>query len=218
MPTYPRGPRLVKGALVTLGPASTVRQVIVFQYNPEKLTRRFQPQYIGGQQGDQADGVRFQGAPIETISLTVHIDAIDQLETGSASSQLVGIHPQLAALELLVSPSVSEIKTEIQKLSQGTIEILPALAPLTVFVFGVNRIVPVRVDEVSVEEETHDSALNPIRAAVSLSLRVMTYSDQDPSLPGFQVYMNYQSGKELLSSQAYVSLSKGLPGSLAGSL
>jgi len=202
MPTYPRGPRLLKGAIITVADGSSIDQVIAFQYNPSSVRRSLKPQYVDSKQGPSL-GVRFRGGPVETISLSVQIDAIDQLENGDTGAAENGIHPQLAALELLASPSTAQIQTILGKLNQGAIEILPSLAPLTVFVFGTNRVVPVRLDDVTVEEETHDAALNPIRAQVSLSMSVLSYSDLDQSLPGFQIYMNYHSSRESLASSAY---------------
>ena len=59
----------------------------------------------------------------------------------------------------------------------GTLEILPPEAPLVLFIWSRNRIAPVRVTEFSVTEEAFDPALNPIRAKVSLGLRVLTTDD-----------------------------------------
>ena len=47
-------------------------------------------------------------------------------------------------------------------------------APLTLFVWSKSRIVPVKITEFSVTEEMFDSNLNPIRARISLGLRVLT--------------------------------------------
>src|SRR3712207_3298477 len=39
MSTFPNSPRLQKGALVGLDPANPLASIIVFQYNPDTLTR-----------------------------------------------------------------------------------------------------------------------------------------------------------------------------------
>ena len=39
MTTFPRSPRLLKGAIVGLDPYNPLASIIVFQYNPESLTR-----------------------------------------------------------------------------------------------------------------------------------------------------------------------------------
>ena len=59
----------------------------------------------------------------------------------------------------------------------GTLEIVPAEAPLTLFVWSKNRMLPVRITEFSITEEAFDPALNPIRAKVSLGLRVLSVND-----------------------------------------
>jgi hypothetical protein len=51
------------------------------------------------------------------------------------------------------------------------------MAPLPLFVFGPKRIVPVRITEMSITEEAFDAKLNPMRAKVSLGLRVLTVDD-----------------------------------------
>ena len=101
MTTFPGSPRTLKGALVATEPPDPTLNVIVFQYNPVTLTRSLQGQTIS--EGEKVAGpVRLWGAPEETIELgEVEIDATDQLEKGDDSATRLGIHPQLAALEML---------------------------------------------------------------------------------------------------------------------
>jgi hypothetical protein len=205
MPTY-TGPKLVKGAILTFGSDTSVGNVIIFQYNPSALSRTLTPAYIGGAEGDRAEGVRFQGAPVETIGLTMQIDAVDQLEAGQPDAVLNGIHPQLAALELLTAPSLQQAAAAIAKLDAGVLEVMPEIAPLTMFVFGINRMVPVRIKDVSVTEEAHDAILNPIRAQVTLNMQVLTYSNQDPASQGAYQYFRYQSHKAALAQTAIASI------------
>src|SRR2546421_672791 len=102
MTTFPRSPRLLKGALVSVDLGSPLSQVIVFQYNPATLNRSLEPQMAGGEGGDRSEALRFKGAPVESITLDVEIDATDQLETGRGPAISQGVYPQLAALELLI--------------------------------------------------------------------------------------------------------------------
>jgi hypothetical protein len=201
-------PRLLKGALITVGEGSDA-SIIAFQYNPEKLSRSLTPQYTAGEKNNNAERIRFQGAPAETIDVEVIIDAIDQLANPRDTSKN-GIHPQLAALELLGAPTVEDIRNSADK---TTIEILPWLVPTTVFVYGVNRIVPVRVESVKVTEELHDPDLNPIRANVSLSLRVITCSTTPQKSKAYESWMSYQQHKERLARPALMSATapKGSP-------
>src|SRR5215207_6103669 len=101
MSTFPGSPQVQKGAIVGIDPFNPLASVIVFQYNPDTLTRTLQPQTIGGGGGDRSEVLRLRGAPIEDIRLTVDIDATDQLERSDPLATTMGIYPQLSALEML---------------------------------------------------------------------------------------------------------------------
>ena len=73
-------------------------------------------------------------------------------------------------------------------------------APLTLFVWSQNRVVPVRLTEFSVTEEAFDAALNPIRAKVSLGLRVLSVNDLGFDHKGGSLYLGYQQQKERLAA------------------
>jgi hypothetical protein len=178
---------------VTTTPSGARSTVIPFQYNPASLSRSLQPQYFGADDTARTQAARFAFPAIQTITLVVEIDAVDLLEAGDASAVALGIHPQLAALELLVYPALADVQLANGLLGAGTIEIGPMLAPPTFFVWGPRRVLPVRVESVTVEEQLFDANLNPIRADVSLQLRVLSYADLDPAGPGYAVYMAYQT-------------------------
>ncbi len=134
-------PRLLKAGLVMLDPDTAVPVgTIVLQYNPESLTRRLQPQSVP-EGADRSEIFRLKGPPIETITLAAEIDATDQLRFPSQNpvAASVGIHPQLAALELLVYPSSTDLIVNETLTYVGTIEILPMELALTVLVWGASR-------------------------------------------------------------------------------
>ena len=110
-----------------------------------------------------------------------------------------GIAPQLAALETLAYPSSSALQNNFNLSQQGTLEIMPIQAPFTLFVWSANRIVPVRLTDFSITEEAFDPLLNPIRAKVSLGLRVLTIDDLSFSDKSGSLYMAYQINKERLA-------------------
>jgi len=204
MTTFPGSPRLLKGGLVLLDPNNFTplpNGVIVLQYNPDTLTRSFKIKGIE-EGGDRSEALRLTGPPVETIKLDAEIDATDQLEVPDQNPTTVqyGITPQLAALEMLVYPASASLQTNLNLAQQGTLEIIPMLSPLPVFVWSVNRIVPVRLTDLSVTEEAFDPALNPIRAKVSLGLRVLTVDDLGFVQKGSQLYLVYQKTKEQLAS------------------
>ena len=199
MSAFPNSPRLVKGGLVLVDPDSgTVQKIIVLQYNPDTLTRTLAPQGI--KEGvDRSEALRLTGPPIETIKLDAEIDATDQLETASAPTTQVGIHPLLASLEMIVYPPSVQLQANNALAQAGTLEIAPMIAPLTLFIWSKNRIVPVRLTDFSITEDAFDPNLNPIRAKVSLGMRVLSVNDLGFNVKGGSLFMAYQQQKEKLA-------------------
>jgi hypothetical protein len=206
MSSFPGSPKLAKGGLVVLAPGGgAVRHTIALQYNPDTLTRSFQVQGAGGDGGgERAQPFRLKGPAIETIKLDAEIDATDQLELpeANANTAAYGIAPQLATLEALVNPSVDELLALAAQHASGTLEILPPEAPLVLFAWGRNRVVPVRVAEFSITEEAFDPALNPLRAKVSLGLRVLSTDDLGFNHKGGTMFLSYLRTRETLAGKA----------------
>jgi hypothetical protein len=191
-------PRVISGAIVGIDPTDPKPLVIIFQYNPDSLSRTLQPQ-MGAEGGDRTEALRLKGAPVETIKVDIELDAADQLERDDRTARDMGLYPVLSALEMLVYPRAQRVITNTQLLALGTIEILPPVAPLTVFVWGPKRALPVKLTEFSITEEAHDLKLNPIRAKVSLGLRVLSYSDLPLSHPGYSLFLTHQVAKEAMA-------------------
>ncbi|MDW5265459.1 MULTISPECIES: hypothetical protein [Acidobacteriaceae] len=202
----PISPRLVKGGLVTMDPTtSTVQTIIALQYNPDSLSRTLQIQSLpGGTDGTRVDALRLRGPAIETIKIEAELDATDQLEFPSQFPNAVqyGLHPQLAQLEMLINPTVETLIADDNMANAGTLEIIPLEQPLTLFVWSKNRVAPVRLTEFSITEEAFDTSLNPIRAKVSLGMRVLTIDDLGFQHPGGHLFMAYLSNKEALAAKA----------------
>lgn len=192
-------PKLRKAALVVMELQNAASSAIVFQYNPESVTRTLQPQFMTEGAGDLTDYARLKGAPVETMRLDVEIDATDDLASGDAISKEVGIHPQLAQLELLLYPKSSLVSWNSAQVNAGSLEILPPAAPLTFLVWGMKRVIPVRLTEFTITEEQHDPDLNPIRAKVNLGLRVLSYNDLPNGGPGYYTFIAHQVAKEGLA-------------------
>ena len=206
MSGFSNSPRMVKGGIVTLDPdTSVVKSVIALQYNPESLSRTLQIQATpGGQDGVRVDALRLRGPAVETIKVEAELDATDQLEFPSKFPLAVqyGLHPQLAQLEMLVNPTVETLVADDNMANAGTLEIIPLEQPLTLFVWSKSRVVPVRLTDFSITEEAFDVQLNPIRAKVSLGLRVLNVDDLGFDTPGGQLFMTYLTSKESLAAQA----------------
>lgn len=184
---------------------SAVLGVIALQYNPDSLTRTLQIQAVpGGQDGVRVDALRLRGPAVETIKLEAELDATDQLELAQPGSIVAqfGLQPQLAQLEMLVNPTVETLQADDSLANNGTLEIIPLEQPLTLFVWSRSRVVPVRLTDFSITEEAFDPNLNPIRAKVSLGLRVLSVDDLGFQHPGGRMFMTYLSNKEQLALQA----------------
>lgn len=195
-------PKLLKGGIVLINADSgAIERIIALQYNPETLTRSLQPKAMSAETPDRSEALRLKGPPVETIKLDAELDAADQMESGDTQTAEVGIHPQLAALETIVYPTKAQLESSNRLSSRGTLEIAPMLAPLTLFIWSSNRIVPVRITEFSITEEAFDPALNPLRAKVSLGMRVLNVDDLGFDAKGGTLFMAYLQNKEKLASK-----------------
>lgn len=205
MTTFPGSPRLIKGGIVLINAETgAVQRIIALQYNPDTLTRSFQIKGVGGESGDRSEALRLKGPPVESLKLEAEIDLIDQMSQAILDEKTTapGIHPQLAALETIIYPSSSQLQANNSKAASGTLEIAPMETPLTLFIFGARRILPVRLTEFSITEEAFDVALNPIRAKVSLGMRVLSVDDLGFNHKGGNLFMRYLQDKEQLAQSS----------------
>jgi len=185
---FPGSPMVLKGALVVFGASVPVpTNLIVFQYNPDEMRRSFRQAAPAGEEADRrrSGGTRRVRPPVESFSITVELDAADQLEEANPIAVATGLHPTLAALELLLYPPSTEVILGKVLAAVGSARVTPAKAPLVLLVWGPLRVVPVRVESVSITEEAFDQLLNPIRAKVELGLRTLTEKELNAAGPPF---------------------------------
>lgn len=199
MTTFPGSPKLIKGAIIGMDPFNPLASVVVFQYNPAELTRTLTPRTSGGGSPDEA--LRLTGPPEEKITVNIELDAADQLETGQGPATTMGLYPTLSSLEMLLYPKSALVIANEVLAAVGVIEVIPPEeAPLTLFVWGPKRILPVRLTDFSITEEAFDPNLNPIRARVNLGLRVLSYHDLGLVSPGGALFMAHQVAKEVMAT------------------
>jgi hypothetical protein len=201
---FPGSPHMLHGGLVQLDPLlRSVLAVIGFQYNPDSVTRTLQPRAAAAEPGDRLEVLRLTGPPHETIKLDAELDATERLEKPDDQSNAPvvsqGLLPVLAALESLITPPAAEFVDVDNLFGQGRLEVAPAESPLTVLVWGVKRVVPVRVTSMSLTEEAFDPHLHPIRAKASLELRVLTTSDLPITHLGASLFLRYRQSAEQLA-------------------
>ncbi|MHB8567832.1 MAG: CIS tube protein [Nitrososphaerales archaeon] len=186
MATRPLTPRTANGSFSVIDTPGNAPKIIVFQYNPDSLHHTITPKLA------PADGIggpnpyRVKGYPVETITLDLEFDATDQLEIPNSNPAAVslGIYPQLAALQLMMYPSISP-----EKAGTSSVE-----SPFVVFVWGAKRVVPVALTNCVVIEEAFDADLNPIRAKATITMTVLTTDDLTVNHPGYKIFQDYLNG------------------------
>jgi hypothetical protein len=213
MTTFPGSPRLLNGAIVALDPFNPRPSVIIFQYNPDTVTRTLTAQ-TSGDNPDQGEVLRLKGPPQESIRFDVEIDAADQLERALPPGTTMGLSPALSALEMLLYPSSERMIANEVLLNLGIIEVIQPEAPLTVLAWGRNRVLPVRLTQFTITEEAFDPQLNPIRAKVSLDFRVLSYHDLGLASRGGSLHMVHHVAKEVLAKIGQARNLGALPGTI----
>jgi hypothetical protein len=198
---FPGTPRTLQGALVAIDPLFPAPTVVLFQYNPHTLTRQLEAR---GADGGPA-ATSYAGAPVETITVEIELDATDGLESQDPTAVSLGLHPQLAALERLVYPASTRVIANTALAALGSIEVVPPTGPLILFIWGPKRVLPVSIKQFSITEEAHDPQLNPIRARVQLGLRVLSTDDLGPLHPGHALFLAHQVAKEVMAVLASVT-------------
>ncbi len=209
MTTYSRSPKLMKGAIVGLDPMNPLASVIIFQYNPHTLTRELTPK-SGQATSNKKEPFKLSGAAEESITVDMEIDAADQMETGDGIAEEMGIYPQLSALEMLLYPKSAFVIANTIMAALGTLEVFPPDPPMTLFIWGYKRIVPVKMTSYTITETYHDSNLNPIQATANVKMKVLTYSDLSMAHPGYYVSLANQITKEVMATIGSVSSIKNL--------
>jgi hypothetical protein len=179
-------PFLMKGAMIEYGSdfLGPLPNVVIFQFNPESLTRTIQipPRPGGGAARETAQA----GEPsIEKITLKAQFSAADGKGTGNDLARTLGVGPRLAALEKMVNPAsklsavLGDALDEIGKalgLGGGGGEPRQTIPrqkyPRILFLWGPYRVLPVVIESMTITELQYDFMLNPVQADVSIGLAV----------------------------------------------
>lgn len=204
MTGFPRSPKLTRAGLVLIAPESgAIERIITLQYAADSLKRELKAQSVQDEQ-DRSQPLRLTGPAVETISFEAEMDATDQLEFPDQNSDTieVGLFPALAAMETLIHPTVAQLERMKSQSASGSFQITPAETPLALFVWSRSRVVPVRVSDLSITEEFFDPALNPIRAKVALTLRVLSVDDLGFDHRGGGLFMAYLQSKQQLAARS----------------
>lgn len=202
MTGFPGSPKTLKGGFIEMdSDGRQVLRTIAFQFNPDTLTRTLTPRAAKIDSGDRLEGLRLTGPPTETMKIDIEIEGTEWLERPGDNPETVanGIAPQLADLEMMISPASADIEAANRLAGTGTIEVLPLPSPMLLLVLGANRTLPVRINDFSIVEEAFDVNLNPIRARVSLGLRLLSIEDLTYGSKGAELFMVALKRREQLS-------------------
>lgn len=192
-------PRPIRSGLVLVDPQLGIpKRVIVMQFNPDTLSRTLTPQTTTGESGDRSEALRLTAPAIETWQFDAQIDATDQFDKPTPN----GIHPQLALLELLIHPRVTTLLANQRLADIGTLEITPIQTPLTLWVWGGKRVLPIRVTQLTINETYFDPNLNPVRATVTVEFRVLNSNDLPTHSLGGDLFLAHLAQQELLALTA----------------
>jgi hypothetical protein len=173
-----------KGGFVHFDANAQLGPAVAFQFNPETLERTIIPVDPASQRK-------------EMIRFAFEFDATDALERGDATAVAFGIHPALAALEVLAQTT------------QDTVGSVPSNAagdprrvkPFTLFVWGSQRVFPIRFVQLEIRETMFDGKLNPLRATVSVSLELLSDVELNAN-PSARAFMDsYLGQKKWLAGQ-----------------
>lgn len=178
----------VKGALVHFEDSSSQGRTLVFRYNPSTLQRAM-------------SGASTAGGAFEQIRFTLSLDATDDLERGDPGSKQAqfGIYPDLCAIESFLQPPNGAARSRLGSWFGAS----ASARPFTVFVWGRNRIAPVRLTGATIREEMFDASLNPIRAEVDLTLEVVREGDYPASSAAARLLDAFTKRKMQLAQLAY---------------
>jgi hypothetical protein len=196
---YSRSPILIKGAIIQFSAPLFVPipNIIIFQYNPETLSRTLEiwkpPNDNKPNNDPNLDNSQSQPQnPEESFNVVLELDAADDLENPLAHPQTVitGIADRVAALEMLTYPRAADATGGLLTGSLNIAKASPVPAaepqkvPLVLFFFGPGRIVPVRITTFSVDEQAFSPTLYPIRAKVTIGMKVLDPAGLKPDKTG----------------------------------
>ena len=208
MSGYTRSPKLLKGAVIQFSAPMLIPipNIIIFEYNPESMTRTLTPwapvERTYDEQGNLRELTREQKNalsqpfdPQESFTVSLFLDACDALEKPESHpvAFATGVADRISALEMLLYPpndsalgGLLGVSVDISIGGGGGFSASVGAkakaakrrsVPVVLFFWGPGRIVPVRITTFSVEEILYSPLLYPLRAKVNIGMRVLDDND-----------------------------------------
>jgi hypothetical protein len=201
-------PKILHGAFVEYG-LSLNTYPVVFQFNPEQLTRKHSRSFSGPKVGEtdltlrefhqdttELSTIQKQQKVTleeETINFEILLDATDQLEEAKENQIKThfGIEPQLAALELMLHP-----KGENSLLKhKGYSYTRKSNPPVILFIWGRHRVLPVNINSLDITETAFNTHLYPTRANATVALTVIEGKN-----PPYRIHTKEMQGLKIVAA------------------
>ncbi len=138
-----------------------------------------QPEAAGGAGTETSNPLAVKGMPGEEFSFTIAMDSNDDIANSSSTAPLAEVSGLYSAARRARDAPVPD--RDLQRAARrgigrdssalgggggGPTRTVPAsVMPVTLFIWGPGRIVPVRVTALTITEQLYDQALNPVHAA-----------------------------------------------------
>lgn len=209
MSGFANRPKILKGAFVEYG-LTIPPLMVLFQFNPVQLQRTRSltfnsPNETGGmrewhrQFKDLSEVRENQIAQVEEekLNFELRLDASDALNDGNPIAVASGVTPALSTLELMTYPKSEGALVDVSALlgpSPGYRYTPSEKPPLVLFIWGVQRVLPVNIDGLTITETEFDTLLNPVRATVAVNLTVIEGNN-----PAFKASMAAKQAMSVLN-------------------
>lgn len=173
-----------------------VPNVTIFQINPETITHTWTAAAAAPAKEAGGDPLAVKGLPGKSFSFTLFMDANDEIADAAINpvaaglATATGLYTRLAALEMLQYPlasaaagllgtvsssvSASGVSLSVSVTAASNSSVPRMQVPVVLFVWGPQRIVPVRVKQLTITEKLYDTSLNPTHAEAQMTLDVLT--------------------------------------------
>ena len=190
-------PRIMKGAFVELlDPMPPDPVIIPFQFNPETISRTKRVKENPSRSpGGQARAARPESINLgeatqhlvsewESFTLTVRLDAQDAIALGDERAKEVGISHILSTFEKLITPQPGgqlKDRSSQAESAEGYSYSGQYAIPVALFTWGKRRSIPIHLNSLQVEETLYLPNLYPIRATLSVGVKVLEGPADDPT-------------------------------------
>lgn len=176
-------PKLLKGAFVDSNLLAVPPLIVPFQFNPDRLTRRLttrveSPPSRRGREHQTPESEAMGEAQTtrtqpEVITMDIRLDASERLEDGDPVAGEFGVLPALSALEMMIAPRSESFFGGLVGLSVDFGFGDRQTTPVLIFVWGRQRIYPVRLTDLNIQEVEYNPNLNPTRVIAGVTVEVI---------------------------------------------